>query len=187
MLINASKLIGVPVLSVQVGGPVARTKRAIIDPENLKIIGFEVDGPLVKAENILDVESVREFSKMGMVIDSAEELVTAEDVIRISEVLKLNFDLIGLKVETKKHSKLGRISGFTVTENDFMVQQLIVKRPTIKSFLDAELVIPRSEIVEIDDYKVVVKDEEKKIKEKVGEAEFVPNFVNPFRKTAEPD
>ena len=78
--------------------------------------------------------------------------------------------------------------GFTCTDNDFVVQQIIVQRPTLKSFLDPELIIPRSEIVEINDYKIIVKDEEKKIRQKVETTDFIPNYVNPFRgRTVEPD
>ena len=37
--------------------------------------------------------------------------------------------------------------------------------------------------MEVNDYEIIVKDEEKKIREKaVSPEEFVPNFVNPFRK-----
>ena len=131
--------------------------------------------------NTLDISSIREYSTYGFVVDSEEELVAEDDIIRISEVLKLNFDLVGLRVETKKGSKLGKITDYTLTSDDFTVQQLIVKRPAIKSIIDPELTISRQEIVEITDYKIVIKDEEKTIKKKAEEEEFVPNFVNPFR------
>ena len=68
-----------------------------------------------------------------------------------------------------------------------MLQQIIVKRPVVKSFLDPELTIPRKEIAEVTDYKIIVKDEEKEIREKAKNEEFIPNFVNPFRKKPEPD
>ena len=118
-----------------------------------------------------------------MVIDSSEELVGPEDVVKISKILALNFSLIGLKVETKKRSKLGKVQDFNVTDDNFAVQQLIVKRPLAKSFIDPELTIPRTEIVEITDYKVIVKDEEKTIRARAEKEDFVPNFVNPFRES----
>ena len=117
----------------------------------------------------------------SVVIDNIDELVAPDDIIKIAKVLELNFNLIGLKVETKKGSKLGKVSDYTVTSDDFIIQQLIVKRPAIKSFIDPELTIHRKEIVEITDYKVVVKDEEKVLKKKAEKEDFVPNFVNPFR------
>ena len=182
MLIYASKLIGAKVLSVQAGGQIAAISQPIVDPDTLKIIAFKLSGPLVAAgTNILDVSSIREYSSYGIVIDDIEELVAPDDVVKIADVLKLNFDLVGLKVETKKGSKLGKLQDYTVTSEDFVVQQIIVKRPAIKSFVDPELTIHRKEITEVNDYKIIVKDEEKTIKAKSAKEDFVPNFVNPFR------
>ena len=182
MLVYASKLIGTRVLSVQAGGAIAQISEPIVDPDTLKIIAFRLSGPLVtRNANILDISSIREYSAYGFVIDDIDELVTSDDVIKIKNVLELNFNLIGLKVETKKGSKLGKVADCTVTSDDFTIQQIVVKRPVVKSFVDPELVISRKEIVEVNDYKIIVKDEEKVIKARAEKEDFVPNFVNPFR------
>lgn len=177
MLVYNSRLIDTPIFSVQAGGAIANVTAAIVNPDNLRIIGLKVNTP----GGILDVNSIREYSQYGIVIDNNDEIVSTDDIIKIKDILALNFDLIGLKVETKKGSKLGKIIDFSLTSDDFTIQQIIVKRPTIKSFVDPELTIHRREIIEIDDYKVVVKDEEKILKARAEKEDFVPNFVNPFR------
>ena len=183
MLVSAKNLLNTKILSVQTSSAIGVITNIIVDPDNLKIIAFYIEGPLIsKTAYILDVNSIREYSRYGMVIDSIDELVEKEDVIKISNVIDLDFSLTGLKVETKKGSKLGKVTDFNVTNNDYMVQQLIVKRPALKGFIDPELTIPRKEIIEVNDYKVIVKDEEKIIKKKAVSEDFVPNFVNPFRK-----
>ncbi len=66
-----------------------------------------------------------------------------------------------------------------------MVYQLIVQRPIISSLMDPQLTINRSQIVEIDDYKVTVKNSKSEVKvEKPRDEkeELTANFVNPFRK-----
>ncbi len=182
MLVANSRLIGTPILSVQAGGPIARIASSIVDPNDLKILAFRLEGPLIdRNTNILDVRSIREYSNYGMVIDDIEELVAPDDVIKIQQVLELNFDLIGLRAKTKKGSKLGRVIDFTITSEDFITQQIIVRRPTIKALVDPELTISRKEIVEITDYEIIIKDEEKTIKARAEKEDFVPNFVNPFR------
>ena len=183
MLIPYSNLINTPVLSLQTGGPIGYIEEPIIDPDSLKIIAFRLGGPLVSrsSEDLLDVKSIREYSNYGMVIDSIDELVADDDVVKIGEVISLHFNLVYLKVETKKHSKLGRVSSYTLDPDSFIIQQIIVKRPTLKSFLDPELTISRKEIVEITDDKIVVKDEEKVLKKRAEKEDFIPNFVNPFR------
>lgn len=188
MLVSASKLIGFPVLSLHVGGPIAWTESEIIDPEKLKIIAFFVEGPAIQndpeAGHIMESRDVREFSNMGMIVDSIETFVNEGEVIKLDKILKLNFSLIGLKVETKKGTKLGKIIDYIVDTDTFTVLQLIVKRPVVKALIDPELTIPRKEIVEVNDYKIIVKDEEEKIRKRATKEDFVPNFVNPFR---EPD
>lgn len=183
MLIYSSRLIGTPILSMQSSGPIGAIANPIVDPDSLKIIAFFIAGPLIRGdENILDAKSIREYSNYGCVVDSIDELVNKDDVVKIGKIIDLNFSLTDLKVETKKGTKLGKVSDFTVTDDNFTVKQLIVKRPLVKSLIDPELTIPRSEIIEITDYKVIVKDEEKTIQKKAATEEFVPNFVNPFRK-----
>lgn len=189
MLVNSSSLVNTPILSLQASGPIALACDPIIDPDSLKIIAFKTRGPLVKnkAENILDARSIREFSKYGFVIDSEDELVAPDDVINIKKALDLNFKLEGLKVVTKNGAKLGKVLSYTCSNDDFSIMQLIVQRPTFKSFLDPELVVPRAEIIEVTDTLIRVKDDEKTIIERASNEDFVPNFVNPFRKHPEPD
>lgn len=183
MLVYASKLLGTPVLSMQAAGAIGALSSPIVDPDSLKTIAFYVSGSPVRNADILDVKSIREYSKYGVVVDSADEFAERNDIVKVGQIIDLGFNLNGLKVETKKGTKLGKVIDFTLTSEDFMVQQIVVKRPLVKSFLDSELVIPRSEIAEITDYKIIVKDEEKTIQRKAETTEFIPNFVNPFRKT----
>ena len=188
MLIPSSKLIGTIVLSMEVARTIGRIADIVVDPDTLKIIAFRLEGGLVprSGANYLATSSIREYSSYGMVIDSVDELVSPDDIVKLADVLKLNFSLISLKVESKKHHRIGKVTDYTATSDDFTVQQIIVKRPTLKSFIDSELVIHRREIIKITDYKIIVKDEEKVLKERAEHEDFVPNFVNPFRKS-EPD
>lgn len=190
MLINGSHLTGFPILSLHVGGEIARIAETIVDPNTLKIIAFRVDGPLVGHDDvgdILPVNSVREVSPLGIIVDSVDEFVDGEEVVRIKKVLDLNFALPGLKVVTKKREKLGKVSEFVVVAETWEIYQLIVQRPFMKAFLDPELTISRSRIIEVNDYEVIIKNEKETAKTKAkadAPADFIPNFVNPFR---EPD
>lgn len=190
MLINGSQLADCPLLSLHIGAEIARVVEPIIDPDSLKIIAFRVEGKMVTEEtgDILPIESVREFSRMGLIIDSIDELTDADGIVKIQQVLKLNFNLIGLKVVTKqKKSKLGKVTDYTLDVQSWHIQQIVVQRPVFKAFFDPELRIARQQIVEVNDYQVVVKDEHEKVKTKVQKTlptDFVPNFINPFR---EPD
>ena len=184
MLLNSSRLFGCPVLSLHLGGPIGNVTGEIIDPNELKIIALKVKGPQAgrgEYGDILDVRSIREFSNIGMIIDSIDDLVSKGDVVKFDEIMDLNFAINGLNVKTKKGTKLGKVIDYIFDPETMTIMQFIVKRPVLKSFLDPELTINRSQISEVNDYELIVNDEEDKIKEKSKKQDFVPNFVNPFR------
>ena len=181
MLIEGSKLLNCPILSLHTASKIAEVKALIIDPNFLKVVAFEINVASSKQCLFLETASVREFSKMGMIVDSDEEFVEADDVIKLKEMIELGFTLENMKVLSKKKTMLGRVEDFIVTTDDFRVMQLIIKRPIYKSLIDPELVIGRSEIHEINDTEIIVKSEESTIMKKSGALDFVPNFVNPFK------
>lgn len=188
-------MIGMPVLSLHVGGEVARTSTAVIDPEDLRVIAYTLEGAIIKNDpdvgDILSTDDVREMSESGLIVDSTDRFTTRGDVIRFDEVMSLRFDLVGLKVVTQDGKKLGKIVDYTLDSGTFMIYQLIVQRPFMSSLIDPELTINRSQIVEVDDFKVTIKHDKAQVKipkeKKKEEEEFVPNFTNPFRKPAYTD
>ena len=186
MLVIGSNLINYPVLSLHVGGLVSHTVEPIIDPESLSVIAYELDTREVddpEAGDILMIEDVREFTDDGLIINSTDNLVNREDVIKLDKVMSLGFKLIGLKVVTKDGKKLGKVINYTLDSGSFSIFQLIVQRPFLDAIVDPELTINRSQIVEIDDDKITIKHDKQKVKlPKAGSKEFVPNYVNPFRK-----
>lgn len=184
MLVIGSELLNYPVMSLHVGGEVARTDRAIINPDGLKVVAYTLSGPLVKSGqcgDILEVSDIREYSSLGLIIDSSDNFVRSGDVINLDRIISLNFNLVGLKVVSQDGKKIGKVADYTVDSATFAVYQIIVQRPLIKSLLDPELTINRSQIVEIDDYKITVRHEYEQVSTKKERKEFVPNFVNPFR------
>lgn len=169
-------------MGLQTGSELARTKKAIIDPGTLKILAYEVKGPLLDATpSLLTVGDIREIGTVGMIVDSSDDFVVPHDVIKIGEVYDLAFPLAGLPVRDTKRRKLGKVTDYTIDIGGFVVQQLIVKRPLLHSLNDTELVIHRSQIVEINDDAIIV-HAEADIPE--PERHEVPgSYINPFRKS----
>lgn len=182
MLIIGSRLINAPVMSLQTGSEIARTEREIIDTANLKVIGYELKGRLLDKHNLLlRVDEIREVSDIGMIIDSQDELITPGDVIKFDEIREKGFTIIDMPVRDEKGSKLGKVSDYTLDIGSFIVQQLTVRRPILKSLNDVELIIHRSQIIEINNKAIVVKSKAE-VKDQVYAAS--PGaYVNPFRKS----
>lgn len=185
MLIAGSRLIDAPVMGLQTGGELARTERAVIDPHTLQVVAYELTGPLLNTRpSLLRVADVREFSNIGMIVDSSDEFVSPEDIIKLNEIYQLHFDLIGKTVVDTRRHKLGKIDGYTIETAGFVVQQLSVKRPLFMSLNDTNILVHRSQIKEITDAKIVVESEVKPA-EPVMRAVH-DTYTNPFRKPAGP-
>ena len=181
MLIEGSRLLNYPILSLHTATEIARVKALVVDPNYLKIVAFEVVAINSRKRLFLDVNSIREFSKVGIIIDSDEEFVEQGDIIKLNEIIALGFVLDHIKVVSKKKSLLGHVQDFTVVTDNFQIMQLIVRRPIYKALIDPELVIGRSEVQEINDTEIVIKSDENAAMKKSGSLDFVPNFVNPFK------
>lgn len=182
MLVFGTDLTDIPVLSLQTATPIAQASQAIINPHDLKIFAFKLTGGTLDQpdDSFLLLSDVREFSNFGLIIDSSDEIVNSEDVIRLDKILKLGFKLLDLPVADQAKNRLGTTIDYTVRVEDFSIQQLVLKRPFFKSFTDPELTISRQQIVKVTNKLIVVKSEtepSKKIKAK-NPAE-IP-FINPF-------
>lgn len=185
MLIAGSRLIDTPVMGLQTGGELARTKRAIINPHNLAIVAYELTGSLLDEHPaLLRVADVREFSNIGIIVDSSDEFVSLGDIIKLDEIYKLGFDLIGKPIIDLKHHKVGKVDGYTIETGGFVVQQLSVKRPIFKSLNDTQLLIHRSQIKEITDSHIVIESEVHPVAPMLKSVR--DNYTNPFRKTSGP-
>lgn len=185
MLLPDSRLINVPVMSLQTGGELARTARPIIDPRNLTIVAFELTGDhLDQSPSLLRIDDIREVSSLGLIVDSSDEFIGVDDVIKIKQIYTYDFRLVDLPVFDTHRHKLGSVSGFTYETDGFVLQQLNVKRPFLLSFSDTEKLVHRSQIVSVRDDAIVVSAGDTEAKAPVGQK--LQNYTNPFR-SAQPD
>lgn len=180
MLFLGSRLIGTPIMGLQTGTKLASTKAPVIDPSNLKIIAYEVDGSLLTEHpSFIRIADVRELSNVGMIIDSNDEFVGIEDVIALKKIYELDFNLIGLNVIDETGRKLGKIEDYSLDTDSFVIQQLNVKRGIIKSLAETGLLIHRSQIIEINNHDIVVRTTAKKLEPITKPGQLT--YMNPFR------
>jgi len=181
MILLGSAVLNAEIFSIQTGSKVARTTRAIINPANLQIVAFEVSGPLIQQHPALMLLSdVRELSNMGFIVDDIDQFTAPDDVVRINNIYQLKFDIIGKLVLDEKRHKLGKVIDFTIDTTQFLIMQLSVKRPLLRSFNDTEILVHRSQIIEINNDSIVVHSQAKAPEPELHEV--VGSYVNPFRK-----
>lgn len=190
MLVLGSRLHGTPVMSLQTGGRLARVAQPLIDPRNLKITAYSLEGPALEEHpSFLLTDDIREMSGMGMIVDSSDEFIGLDDVIKIKQLHDLGFSLIGMNVVDDHKHKLGKVEDYTVETGSFVIQQLNVKRGILRAIADTGQLVHRSQIKEITDRTIIVKSTAKKLLDPVKEA-VRHEYVNPFRSpspTPEPE
>lgn len=169
-------------MGLQTGTQLAIAKAPIIDPSDLKIIGYEVDGPLlVERPSFIRIADVRELSDVGMIIDSSDEFIGIKDVIAIEKIYKLGFKLLGLTVIDESKRKLGKVGDYSLETGGFIIQQLNITRGALKSITETELLVHRTQIVEINDDNIIVRTAAKKLEPITKPSNL--SYMNPFRST----
>jgi uncharacterized protein YrrD len=184
MLILGKTLYHKPVMSLQTGRQIAKTVRPIINPADLQIVGHTLaDIRSNDGEMYLLTQDIREMSSMGFIVDSVDELLREEDAIKLQDLLKLQFELAGMKVVDTQKKMLGKVTDYSFEPTTFLIQQLHVKPSFLQGIKTSRLLIHRKQIVEISNTHIVV--EQAHIKNKASYSRDV--FVNPFRQPSSPD
>ena len=182
MLLLGSRLINTPIMGLQTGTQLAVTKNPIIDPSNLTIIGYEINGPMLSERpSFIRIADVRELSDVGMIIDSNDEFIGIKDVVAIEKIYKLGFNLLGIVVIDESKRKLGKVSDYSIDIDSFTITQLNVSRGVIKSLTETELLVHRSQIVEINNSAIIVRSTTKKLDPIIQPSQL--SYLNPFRST----
>jgi len=181
MLIPAENLTNVPVMSLQTGSELARAAEPLIDPRNLTILAYELSGPLLDDHpSYLRIADIREVSNLGFIVDSSDEFVGLEDIIKLKEVHDFGFKIAAITVVDERHHKLGKVHGYVIEAGSFVIQQLQIKRPLLRSLNDTELLVNRSQIVNVTNDEITVKDATAPPQ---AIQQTVRNYANPFRQT----
>jgi len=171
-------------MSLQTGTQVGSAVGHIIDPRRLSIVAFYCEGPLIDfTPAILHIADIREFSSIGLIVDGADNIMPPDDLVRLKEIMDYKFEIEGKQVVEDGGHKLGKVSGYTVDSESFYVVKLQVRPTFLQSFGQAELLIDRTQIREINDKQIIVRRATIQEEER---ARFspMPNLENPFRKAS---
>jgi hypothetical protein len=157
MLYMSKSLFSRPVMSLRSGGQIAVAGEPIINPHNLKILGWWCTPRNGGGRVVLLADDVREVVPEGLAVNDEDGLSTPEDLVRHREIIDIKFQLLDKAVRTKRQ-KLGKVADFSYNEGMF-VQKLYVARPVTKIFSSQDtLLIDRTQILEVTDNYILVSD-----------------------------
>lgn len=164
-------------MSLQSGSELGKIGQPIIDPRNLSIVAYYVSGPRIQTLSVLHVSDIREFGPLGFIVDSADNIMPLDtDLVRLQEVVSFNFTLLDKPVIDEQKKKLGKVTDYTFDFEQFSIQKIHVSQSVMKNFSNANLIIHRSQIVELTDKEVIVRSAT------IPVSTGLPQVLNPFRR-----
>ena len=158
MILLSASLLNRPVISLRTGGQVATIEAAIINPNNLKIEGFYCQDHFSKKSLILLTQDIRDVLDEGFVINDYDVLAEQSDLVRLKSIIATKFELLGKTVETTTKHKVGKVSDYAADNQSFYIQKLYVGQSLLKSLSSGQLSVDRTQIVEITNRRIIIKE-----------------------------
>ena len=158
MQVFPQQLIGLPVLSLQTGQRVATSTNLVIDPDRLAVAALLC--VVGRTQMILLPQDIRQLAPQGILVDSEESLSEPDDVVRVAPLAQRGWSPAGKKVQTDMGRPVGKVETFTIAPELFILQKLHVRRPIWQSLTGASVIIDRSQVLDVTDSQIIVRDTE---------------------------
>jgi sporulation protein YlmC with PRC-barrel domain len=111
-----------------------------------------------KKELILLYQDIRDVIPQGLVVNDHEVLVEPSELVRLKDIMALNFGLLGKSVVTASGEKIGKVTDYATEVTTMYVHKLYVAQSIFKNFAGGSLGVDRTQIVEITDKKIIIQD-----------------------------
>ncbi|HEY4964352.1 MAG TPA: hypothetical protein VIH90_06705 [Candidatus Saccharimonadales bacterium] len=158
MLLLSNDLVRKQVLSLRSNSLIATIQSAIINPNNLKIEGFYCRDSYDKSQLVLLTQDIRETIANGYIVNDHDVLARVEDLIRLRDIININFVIVGKQVTTITKSRVGKVTDYSTDLDSMFIQKLYVAQPVYKAFGSGNMIIDRTQINEITPKKIIIND-----------------------------
>lgn len=146
-------------MSLQTGQPIATVLRPVINQLNLEVMALHCQFGRGKNQvGVILLRDVRQFAADCVIIDSFDEIEDAGEIVRLQKIMEQDFNPIGKQVVNESGQRLGKTEDYTINLKTGMLQKLYVHQSLMKSLLFNNLVVDRTQIIEISPKQFTVKD-----------------------------
>lgn len=155
MYLQASHILNLPVASLDPQEKIGNVFDIIVDPKELKSVGFLVikRSLFVSQKLLLSQSDVLDIDKHGIVTRNEENLVEPNEVIRIKNILKNKVKILNQRACTKSGKNLGKISDLVFEKETGFVSKFY-----IHGWLE-DKIIPREKLIKITSKKLIFEDD----------------------------
>jgi len=133
-------------------------RRPVIDMPTLEIIAFYCETSRQKRQLVLMSRDIRQLASDCIIIDNEEELTDPEDIIRLKDTLETAYNPIDKPVVSENGHRLGSIEDYTVNLETNRLQKLHVRQSILRAWLGSNLVIDRTQIIDVTPHRIVVRE-----------------------------
>lgn len=158
MLQLSHSLLNKSVISLRTGAPVATIVGPIINPNNMKIEGFYCQDRFDKKLLVLLYQDIRDILPRAYVINDHDVLADPKELIRLSEIIDLNYSIIGKQVVTISKQRVGKVNDYATETESMFIQKIYVAQSILKSFTGGSLIVDRTQVYEITPTKIIIND-----------------------------
>ncbi len=158
MLQLSNSLLNKSVMSLRTGSAIASIVGPIINPNNLKIEGFYCQDRFNKQLLVLLYQDIRDLLPQGYVVNDHDVLVEPGELVRLKEVLDLDFELIGKQVVTTSKQRIGKVSDYATETETMLIQKIYVAQSLMKSLTGGSLSVDRSQVNEVTPKRLIIND-----------------------------
>lgn len=170
MLKLYESIAGTQVLSLRSGGPIGTIIKPVINPNNLHIDAWFVEDNRSQERLILLSSEIREIIPQGFAVNDTDALSHPEDLVRLKDVLKLRFDLIGLQVNSESGKKYGKVNDYAYETGGMFIHKIYAGQSLVKNFGSGALSIDRTQIIEVTNRRIIIEDPLEDIRPKAASA-----------------
>ena len=154
----ASQMDGLPIISLQTSEAVALLRSPIVDMARLEIVGFHAHSTQGKHRLVLMSRDIRQFATDCIIVDSEDELADPTDIVRLASLVKDNDTPVDKTVVSDAGRKLGQVDDYSINLETACIQKLYVRGSVLRSWLGSNLIIDRTQIVDITPQKITVRE-----------------------------
>ena len=131
MIYLASACIGYQITSIASLNNVGQIRGILIDPNRFSVAGFWIEEYQRRHKQlpILLSQSLRQIHNRRVFINDEQDFNTLQDLPRLKEVFKIDYQIPGKKIISTDSEYLGRAEDFSFSDEDFKIIHLIVKPP----------------------------------------------------------
>lgn len=158
MMVLSNQLRRLPVRSLQTGQVIATTTEFLIDPASLQIVAWRCNGPEMSKQAVLLPRDLRQISQSGVLVDDTDAIADASEVVRLNNLMQQPFRLLGVPVASESGQNLGKVGDFSLLVSQLLIQKLYVKQPLWRNLLVHDLIVDRSQILDVTPKKITVRD-----------------------------